>query len=34
VTEQTNIPLVQNEEFLNIRPLTAGNFIYHSDLNG
>ena len=34
VTERTNILLVQNAEFLNIRPLTADKFIYHFDLNG
>jgi len=32
--EHTNIPLVQNAEFLNIRTLTAGKYIYHFDLNG
>lgn len=31
---KTNIPLVQNAEYLNIRTLTAGKYIYHLDLNG
>lgn len=32
--DRTNIPLVQNAEFLNFRPLRAGKCIYHFYLNG